>query len=223
MGRLLARVAATDPAAGVCKLPQPFRMIDKLLSGIIDDATNLALERERRRLAAQGIVEGTQVRCPPPSPPRVNDTAKSTRRRARRPSPEPLRPPLTPNFVPNFVVSVQVFLPSAVADDVGAVACLAASEDGRRAFAGVEDGSVVVVDAATGVVASRVVAFSDKPVLAVDVVTARPPPPDDPFWHARGGRHADEGEAPPGRKAPAPTKAPTKAPPTKAPRRRRRC
>lgn len=69
MGRLLARVAATDPAAGVCKLPQPFRMIDKLLSGIIDDATNLALERERQRLAAQGIVEGTQVRCPSPIAP----------------------------------------------------------------------------------------------------------------------------------------------------------
>ena len=114
-----------------------------------------------------------------------------------------------------------MFLPSAVADDVGAVACLAASEDGRRAFAGVEDGSVVVVDAATGVVASRVVAFSDKPVLAVDVVTARPPPPDDPFWHARGGRHADEERSaaePEGAGADeAPTKAPTKAPREAAP------
>ena len=92
-----------------------------------------------------------------------------------------------------------MFLPSAVADDVGAVACLAASEDGRRAFAGVEDGSVVVVDAATGVVASRVVAFSDKPVLAVDVVTARPPPPTTPSGTLVGGDTLTRSEAPPSR------------------------
>lgn len=89
MGRLLARVAATDPAAGVCKLPQPFRMIDKLLSGIIDDATNLALERERQRLAAQGIVEGTQVRCPSPIAPRVNSTDECANACPRR---TPARP-----------------------------------------------------------------------------------------------------------------------------------
>ena len=117
-----------------------------------------------------------------------------------------------PNFVPNFIVIVQVFLPSAVADDVGVVACLAASEDGRRAFAGVEDGSVVVVDAATGVAASRVVAFSDKPVLAVDVVTARPPPPTTPSGTLVGGDTLTSGKASVLMKAP-----------TKAPRRRRRC
>ena len=41
MGRLLDAVASVDPTRGVCKLPQPFRAIDKLLSGIVDDADDL--------------------------------------------------------------------------------------------------------------------------------------------------------------------------------------
>ena len=64
MGRLLDAVASVDPTRGVCKLPQPFRAIDKLLSGIVDDAANVAIERELARLAARGIVEGTEVHDP---------------------------------------------------------------------------------------------------------------------------------------------------------------
>ena len=46
MGRFLL----ADPTAGVLKLPQPFRMIDKILSGIVDDASDRGMARDLRRL-----------------------------------------------------------------------------------------------------------------------------------------------------------------------------
>ena len=64
MGRLLDAAVTTDPTAGVHRLPQPFRMIDKILSGVVDDAADKAVARERRRLARLGIVEGTKVYRP---------------------------------------------------------------------------------------------------------------------------------------------------------------
>ena len=55
MGRLLdgLKDAEYNPHTAVCKLPQPFRMLDKLLSRLVDDAVNLAVERDEARLAAR--------------------------------------------------------------------------------------------------------------------------------------------------------------------------
>jgi hypothetical protein len=39
-------------------------MIDKILSGVVDDAADKAVARERRRLARLGIVEGTKMYHP---------------------------------------------------------------------------------------------------------------------------------------------------------------
>ena len=64
MGRLLDAAVTVDPTAGVHRLPQPFRMIDKILSGVVDDAADKAVARERRRLARLGIVEGTKMYRP---------------------------------------------------------------------------------------------------------------------------------------------------------------
>ena len=66
MGRLLdgLKDAEYNPHTAVCKLPQPFRMLDKLLSRLVDDAVNLAVERDEARLAARGIAEGTEVLAP---------------------------------------------------------------------------------------------------------------------------------------------------------------
>ena len=66
MGRLLdgLKDAEYNPHSAVCKLPQPFRMLDKLLSRLVDDAVNLAVERDEARLAARGIAEGTEVLTP---------------------------------------------------------------------------------------------------------------------------------------------------------------
>ena len=66
MGRLLdgLKNAEYNPHTAVCKLPQPFRMLDKLLSRLVDDAVNLAVERDEARLAARGIAEGTEVLAP---------------------------------------------------------------------------------------------------------------------------------------------------------------
>ena len=64
MGRLLDAAVTADPTAGVHRLPQPFRMIDKILSGVVDDAADKAVARERRRLARLGIVEGTKMYRP---------------------------------------------------------------------------------------------------------------------------------------------------------------
>ena len=66
MGRLLDGIkdAEYNPHSAVCKLPQPFRMLDKLLSRLVDDAVNLAVERDEARLAARGIAEGTEVLTP---------------------------------------------------------------------------------------------------------------------------------------------------------------
>ena len=66
MGRLLDGLtdAEYNPHSAVCKLPQPFRMLDKLLSRLVDDAVNLAVERDEARLAARGIAEGTEVLTP---------------------------------------------------------------------------------------------------------------------------------------------------------------
>ena len=66
MGRLLdgLKDAEYNPHTTVCKLPQPFRMLDKLLSRLVDDAVNLAVERDEARLAARGIAEGTEVLAP---------------------------------------------------------------------------------------------------------------------------------------------------------------
>ena len=130
----------------------------------------------------------------PLSPPRVNDTAKRRADARDVLPPEPLDLHSPPELRPNFIVIVQVFLPSAVADDVGVVACLAASEDGRRAFAGVEDGSVVVVDAATGVAASRVVAFPTNPSSPSTSSPRDPLPPTTPSGTSWGATR-DEAEA----------------------------
>ena len=64
MGRLLDAAVTADPTAGVHRLPQPFRMIDKILSGVVDDAADKAVARERRRLARLGVVEGTKMYRP---------------------------------------------------------------------------------------------------------------------------------------------------------------
>ena len=45
MGRLLDEAVTVDPTAGVHRLPQPFRMIDKILSGVVDDAAAGRVDR----------------------------------------------------------------------------------------------------------------------------------------------------------------------------------
>lgn len=62
MGRLL-NIVAPDPAAAVCRLPQPFRMIDKLVSGIIQSAIDTAVQTESEKLAAEHLRDGTKVRA----------------------------------------------------------------------------------------------------------------------------------------------------------------
>ena len=62
MGRLL-NLVAPDPGAAVSRLPQPFRMIDKLASGIIQSAIDLAVQKESEKLAAEQLRDGTKVRA----------------------------------------------------------------------------------------------------------------------------------------------------------------
>eukprot|EP00227_Mantoniella_beaufortii_P019986 CAMPEP_0197602570 /NCGR_PEP_ID=MMETSP1326-20131121/37516_1 /TAXON_ID=1155430 /ORGANISM="Genus nov. species nov., Strain RCC2288" /LENGTH=164 /DNA_ID=CAMNT_0043169961 /DNA_START=98 /DNA_END=588 /DNA_ORIENTATION=+ len=63
MGRLLALVAP-DPAAAACKLPQPYRMVDKLVAGIIQGAIDQAVQAESELLAAEQLRDGTKVHFP---------------------------------------------------------------------------------------------------------------------------------------------------------------
>ena len=64
MGRLL-NLVAPDPAAAVSRLPQPFRMIDKLVSGIVQGAIDRAVQTESEKLAAEELRDGTKVRAMP--------------------------------------------------------------------------------------------------------------------------------------------------------------
>lgn len=62
MGRMLNLVTA-DPGAAVCRLPQPYRMIDKLVSGVIQTAIDQAVQSESEKLAAEELRDGTKVRA----------------------------------------------------------------------------------------------------------------------------------------------------------------
>ena len=74
--------AEYNPHSAVCKLPQP-RMLDKLLSRLVDDAVNLAVERDEARLAARGIAEGTEVLTPSKVVPDVGGVTRRGLRRRR--------------------------------------------------------------------------------------------------------------------------------------------
>lgn len=57
------KLAVADPAAAACRLPQPYRMIDKLVSGIVETAIDRAVQAESEKLAAEELKDGTKVRA----------------------------------------------------------------------------------------------------------------------------------------------------------------
>ena len=179
MGRLLDEAVTVDPTAGVHRLPQPFRMIDKILSGVVDDAADKAVARERRRLARLGIVEGTKMYRP------VAETAEFERAAtcvcvARFEDDED---PLVSNANAENAEGRED--PTSASKDEDANAKASTSRPNAVVFAGDEDGRVLAVDAASGAVLGRVVAFPGRAIAAVTAATVAPPPPEDEaFWRA---------------------------------------
>ena len=181
MGRLLDEAVTVDPTAGVHRLPQPFRMIDKILSDVVDDAADKAVARERRRLARLGIVEGTKMYRP------VAETAEFERAAtcvcvARFEDDED---PLVSNANANAENAEGREDPTSASKDEDANAKASTSRPNAVVFAGDEDGRVLAVDAASGAVLGRVVAFPGRAIAAVTAATVAPPPPEDEaFWRA---------------------------------------
>ena len=167
MGRLLDAAVTADPTAGVHRLPQPFRMIDKILSGVVDDAADKAVARERRRLARLGVVEGTKMYRP---------TAQTVE----------LEHAATCVCVARFED-----------DDAKSADSTSTSRSVTAVvFAGDEDGCVLAVDAATGAVLGRVAAFPGRAIAAVTAATVAPPSPEDEtFWRAGETRTSDDEDA----------------------------
>ena len=167
MGRLLDAAVTADPTAGVHRLPQPFRMIDKILSGVVDDAADKAVARERRRLARLGVVEGTKMYRP---------TAQTVE----------LEHAATCVCVARFED-----------DDAKSADSTSTSRSVTAVvFAGDEDGCVLAVDAATGAVLGRVAAFPGRAIAAVTAAAVAPPSPEDEtFWRAGETRTSDDDDA----------------------------
>ena len=72
---LLDAAVTADPTAASTSSPQPFRMIDKILSGVVDDAADKAVARERRRARSARHSRGDEGARP---------AAADRRARARR-------------------------------------------------------------------------------------------------------------------------------------------
>ena len=194
MGRLLDAAVTADPTAGVHRLPQPFRMIDKILSGVVDDAADKAVARERRRLARLGVVEGTKMYRPTAQTVELEHAATCV---------------CVARFEDDDAKSADW---SAVGDasvdadpNARAFSQLSAKRETERdatstsrsvtavVFAGDEDGCVLAVDAATGAVLGRVAAFPGRAIAAVTAATVAPPSPEDEtFWRAGETRGDDE-------------------------------
>lgn len=174
MGRLLDAAVEADPTYGVLKLPQPFRMVDKILSGIVDDAADRAVAREQRRLARLGIVEGTRLFYPEVETAELAAAATCV-----------------------CLASVSGEdggvdeLNDPFDDDNGGPASPTSDVEKTKqvkcvVFAGNETGDVLAVDAATGAVLGSASAFPGQAVVAITAVTVVPPPPeDDKFWHPK--------------------------------------
>ena len=180
MGRLLDAAVTADPTAGVHRLPQPFRMIDKILSGVVDDAADKAVARERRRLARLGIVEGTKMYRPVAETVELEHAATCV---------------CVARFEDDEVESAERATGDArTAREARATRETEDDEDENATstsrprvvvFAGDEDGCVLAVDAATGAVLGRVAAFPGRAIAAVTAATVAPPPPEDEtFWRA---------------------------------------
>lgn len=172
MGRFLL----ADPTAGVLKLPQPFRMIDKILSGIVDDASDRGMARDLRRLARLGILEGTFLYDPVVTTAELDAAAKCVcvASVSGRDSDED----------EDIDERVDVLKAHADGDDDDQeTSSVKTSSVKKVVFAGDENGGVLAVDAATGVVLGAVSAFQGQAVTAIATVTVAPPcPEDDKFW-----------------------------------------
>jgi hypothetical protein len=206
MGRLLDAAVTADPTAGVHRLPQPFRMIDKILSGVVDDAADKAVARERRRLARLGVVEGTKMYRPTAQTVELehaatcvcvarfeDDDAKSADWSAvgdasvLRASSDPLAS--SGDADPNARAFSQLNAKCETERDATSTSRSVTAV----VFAGDEDGCVLAVDAATGAVLGRVAAFPGRAIAAVTAATVAPPSPEDEtFWRAGETRGDDE-------------------------------
>ena len=200
MGRLLDAAVTVDPTAGVHRLPQPFRMIDKILSGVVDDAADKAVARERRRLARLGIVEGTKMYRPAARTVELehaatcvcvarfeDDDAESAdwsavgdASDARRTAPSSSDPLASSGDADPNALSHNLARRETERDATSTSRSVAAV-----VFAGDEDGCVLAVDAATGAMLGRVAAFPGRAIAAVTAATVAPPSPEDEtFWRA---------------------------------------
>jgi hypothetical protein len=209
MGRLLDAAVTADPTAGVHRLPQPFRMIDKILSGVVDDAADKAVARERRRLARLGVVEGTKMYRPTAQTVELehaatcvcvarfeDDDAKSADWSAvgdasvLRASSDPLAS--SGDADPNARAFSQLHAKRETERDATSTSRSVTAV----VFAGDEDGCVLAVDAATGAVLGRVAAFPGRAIAAVTAATVAPPSPEDEtFWRAEETRTSDDDDA----------------------------
>jgi hypothetical protein len=180
MGRLLDAAVTADPTAGVHRLPQPFRMIDKILSGVVDDAADKAVARERRRLARLGIVEGTKMYRPVAETVELEHAATCVCV-ARFEDDEAER---AERATGDARTAREARATRETEDDEDENAT-STSRPRVVVFAGDEDGCVLAVDAATGAVLGRVAAFPGRAIAAVTAATVAPPPPEDEtFWRA---------------------------------------